>query len=139
MGQPLTEYEHALRKRLEIVRKREKLKQREMAACMGVSEGRYKRFVYGEAKIPPENIAMLMESRPIDIDYLLRGKSGGNSRIMSNLVGSSNEEKAEFFMELARLYREMDEKEKMDYRTDDGIMIEDTRRSRSKSKKKQDQ
>ena len=126
MGQPLTEYEHALRKRLEVVRKREKLKQKEMASCMGVSEGRYKRFAYGEAKIPPENIAMLMESRPIDIDYLLRGKTVGKARIMSNLLGSSNEEKAEFFMDLARMYREMDEREKIDYSTDKGLLIEGT-------------
>lgn len=124
MGAKLTDYEHALRKRLEVVRKREKLKQWEMAECMGVSIERYKRFAYGESKIPVETIAKLMESRPIDIDYLLNGKAGGTRRLLSYFFGSTNEAKADFFMDMARMFRERDSRDKIDYLTEEGLLVE---------------
>ena len=122
MGAKLTEYDHALRKRLEVARKREKFKQIEMAQNMGVTIERYKRFIYGEAKRPVEAIARLLLTTPVDPDYLLNRKEGGINRLISYLLGSSNEEKAVFFMNLARIYREKENR--TDYMTDKGLLIE---------------
>ena len=124
MGAKLTQYDDELRKRIEVIRKRENLKQPMMASMMGVPLERYKRFIYGQAKIPAEAIATLIENLPVDPDYVLYGKEGGIMRLIEVLLGSSDKDKAEFFFELSRVYRRRGTDKTHDYITDDGLFVE---------------
>ena len=133
MGQRLTQYDHELRKRLEVARKKQKITQVQMAECMGVSIERYKRFIYGKSKIPIEDIAHLFENLPVDWDYLLLGKDRNALRTVGYLMGSNDLEKAELCMELSRLLRRKHYQDTVDYMTDDGNLIEtDNRNEKNK-------
>lgn len=132
MGQKLTQYDHELRKRLEESRKKQRITQEEMAKCMGVTIERYKRYAYGESKIPVEKLATLFERLPVDPDYILLGKDNSVMRVLGYVQSSNDMEKSNFFFELSKLYKRKHEMKSADFITDDGMLIETKKKKSDK-------
>ena len=133
MGAALTQYDKDLGNRIDAFSKRERYTQAKMAEFMGVPIARYKRFIYGEAKIPAENIAKLIEATPIDPDYLLFGREGGVMKLAEYLLGCSDREKADMYMEISRAYRKRSMSSGVDYVVNGKTLIE-TENKRKKHK-----
>ena len=132
MGAPLTQYDIDLGQRIESFSKRERYSQSKMAEFMGVPLERYKRFIYGQAKIPSEAVAKLIESVPVDPDYILFGREGGVMKLTEYLLGCSDKERADFHMEMARAYRRREENSGVDYEVDNKTIIETDKKARHK-------
>ncbi len=125
MGAKLSKYDDNLRKRIETIRKEKGIKQADMAEKMGVSLERYKRFIYGQAKIPAESIATVVRTLPIDPEYILFGREETDvPKLAEYLMRSSDATKAELFLELANRYRLRDEGLQIDFTSIDGLVIE---------------
>ena len=132
MGAPLTQYDIDLGQRIESFSKRERYSQSKMAEFMGVPLERYKRFIYGQAKIPAEAVAKLIESVPVDPDYILFGREGGVMKLTEYLLVCSDKERADFHMEMSRAYRRREENSGVDYEVDNKTIIETDKKARHK-------
>ena len=84
------------------------------------------------AKIPAEAVAKLIESVPVDPDYILFGREGGVMKLTEYLLGCSDKERADFHMEMARAYRRREENSGVDYEVDNKTIIETDKKARHK-------
>ena len=127
MGRKITEFDHALAKRLENVRKNENITQEKMAEHMGVTIESYKRYIYCKSQVPVEALVHLFSSYAVDQDYLLFG----TEKNVMKLVGYVD--KSDFFMTLARMYKKRNRPAAIDYQTEAGELIETGNRKPKKA------
>ena len=133
MGRKITEFDHALAKRLEIVRKNERLSQEKMAEHMGVPIESYKRYIYCKAQVPVEALVTLFSSYAVDQDFLLFGTEKNVMKLVGYVLGCSDVDKSEFFMTLARMYKKRNRPAAIDYQTESGELIESVNKKPKKA------
>ncbi len=134
MGDTLTKYENGVRIRLKKIRNRHRMTQQEMADQMGISLESYKRIEYGTSKAPTEALLTLIDNMNEDSDYVLRGRSRGIMKLVDSFFGATDQERAEFFMELSRVYRKHASEYSVDYMDSEGDVIETSRGKKRKKK-----
>lgn len=133
MGRKITEFDHALAKRLENVRKNENITQEKMAEHMGVTIESYKRYIYCKSQVPVEALVHLFSSYAVDQDYLLFGTEKNVMKLVGYVLGCSDVDKSDFFMTLARMYKKRNRPAAIDYLTEAGELIETGNRKPKKA------
>ncbi len=133
MGRKITEFDHALAKRLENVRKNENITQEKMAEHMGVTIESYKRYIYCKSQVPVEALVHLFSSYAVDQDYLLFGTEKNVMKLVGYVLGCSDVDKSEFFMTLARMYKKRNRPAAIDYQTESGELIESVSKKTKKA------
>lgn len=133
MGRKITEFDHALAKRLENVRKNENITQEKMAEHMGVTIESYKRYIYCKSQVPVEALVHLFSSYAVDQDYLLFGTEKNVMKLVGYVLGCSDVDKSDFFMTLARMYKKRNRPAAIDYQTEAGELIETGNRKPKKA------